>query len=74
MNLLPRLLNQPAANVAYVEAATGSAMSAAQRAVEQLENAKILTRVGNGQRNRVWLANEVIDALDAFAERVGRRG
>lgn len=72
--LLPRLLNQPAVNVAYVEAATGSAMSAAQRAVEQLENAKILTRVGSGQRNRVWLANEVIDALDAFAERVGRRG
>lgn len=72
--LLPRLLNQPAVNIAYVETATGSALSGAQRAVEQLENAKILTRVGTGQRNRVWLAIEVIDALDAFAERVGRRG
>lgn len=72
--LLPHLLNQPAVNIAYVEEMTGSALSAAQRAVEQLEDAKILTRAGSGQRNRVWLASEVIDALDAFAERVGRRG
>ncbi len=72
--LLPHLLNQPAANVAYVESATGVALSAAQRAVEQLEAAEILRRTGGNQRNRVWIAQDVIDALDAFAERVGRRG
>jgi Fic family protein len=72
--LLPHLLSQPAVNVAYVESATGVALSAAQRAVEQLEGAGILARAGGGQRNRVWVATEVIDALDAFAERVGRRG
>lgn len=72
--LLPHLLNQPAVNIAYVETATGVALSAAQRAVEQLEEAGILTRVGGGQRNRAWIAEDVIDALDAFAERVGRRG
>lgn len=71
--LLPHLLNQPAVNVAYVRSATGVALSAAQRAVEQLEECGILTRVGGGQRNRVWIARSVIDALDAFAERVGRR-
>lgn len=71
--LLPHLLNQPAVNVAYVRSATGVALSAAQRAVEQLEEGGILTRVGGGQRNRVWIARSVIDALDAFAERVGRR-
>ncbi len=72
--LLPYLLNQPAVNIAYVEAATGVALSAAQRGVEQLEKAGILTRAGGGQRNRAWIAQDVIDALDAFAERVGRRG
>lgn len=72
--LLPHLLNQPAVNVAYVESATGVALSAAQRAVEQLDEAEILKRTGGNRRNRVWIAQDVIDALDAFAERVGRRG
>ncbi|TYL55668.1 Fic family protein [Nocardioides sp. BGMRC 2183] len=72
--LLPHLLNQPAVNIAYVEAVTGVALSAAQRAVEQLEEAEIITRVSAGKRNRVWMAQEVIEVLDAFAERVGRRG
>lgn len=73
-SLLPKLLNQPAVNVAYVVDTTGVALSAAQRAVEQLEKAGIISRSGGGPRNRVWLATEVIAALDAFAERVGRRG
>lgn len=72
--LLPHLLNQPAVTVAHVVATTGVALSAAQRAVEQLAGAGILAQAGGGRRNRVWLAPEVIDALDAFAERVGRRG
>jgi len=71
--LLPHLLNQPAVNVAYVETATGVALSAAQRAVKQLEDAEILKRTSGNQRNRVWIAQDVIDALDAFAERFGRR-
>ena len=72
--LLPHLLNQPAITVSSVETATGVALSAAQHAVEQLENADILARTGGNRRNRVWIASDVIDALDAFAERVGRRG
>lgn len=46
----------------------------AQRAVEQLEDAEILRRTGDNRRDRVWMAQDVIDALDAFAERIGRRG
>lgn len=72
--MLSHLLNQPAVNVAHVQEVTGVALSAAQRAVEQLEEAGILQRVGGGRRNRVWIAPGVIDALDAFAERAGRRG
>ncbi|HWJ65921.1 MAG TPA: Fic family protein [Nocardioides sp.] len=71
--LLPVLLSQPAINVAFVVGATGVALSAAQRAVEQLESAGILARSGGGRRNRAWVAPEVIDALDAFAARAGRR-
>ena len=72
--LLPHLLNQPAVTIAYVQTAMGVALSAAQRAVEQLEEAGILKRADGGRRNRAWIAEDVIDALDAFAERVGRRG
>ncbi len=72
--LLPHLLNQPAVSIAHVESVLGVALSAAQRAVGQLEEAGILTRAGGGRRNRAWVAQDVIDALDAFAERVGRRG
>lgn len=71
--LLPLLLNQPAINVAYVVESTGVALSAAQRAVEQLQEAGVLARSGAGQRNRVWVAPDVIDALDRFEERAGRR-
>lgn len=72
--MLPHLLNQPAINVAHVRAVTGVALSAAQRAIEQLEEAEILTRASASRRNRVWIAPDAITALDAFAERVGRRG
>jgi len=71
--LLPDLLSQPAVTVAHVEAVTGVALSAAQRAIEQLEGAGVLTRTNENRRNRVWIAPDVIEALDAFAERVGRR-
>ncbi len=72
--MLSHLLNQPAVNVAHVQEVTGVALSAAQRAVGQLEEARILQRVGGGRRNRMWIAPGVIEALDAFAERAGRRG
>lgn len=71
--LLPHLVNQPAVNVKFISEAVGVTETAAQRAVEQLETCGILARASANRRNRVWLATEVIDALDSFAERVGRR-
>ena len=71
--LLPHLLNQPAVNVKFVSEAARVTETAAQRAVEQLESSGILTKASVNRRNRVWLATEVIDALDRFAARVGRR-
>lgn len=57
-------------------AATFAAVSnpAATRAVETLAKDGILTPASTNRRNRVWLATDVIDALDAFAARTGRRG
>lgn len=72
-HLLPRLLEQPAVNVPSVAATAGVALSAAQRAVGQLEDAGIVQRANNGRRNRVWIAQDVINVLDAFAARAGRR-
>ncbi len=70
---LPYLLNQPAILVPHVQQVLGVALSAAQRAVEQLSEAGILEQAGAGRRNRIWIAPEVIAALDAFAARAGRR-
>jgi len=51
----------------------GVALSAAQRAVDQLSEVGILEQAGAGRRNRIWFAPEIIAALDAFAARAGRR-
>ena len=48
-------------------------MHAAQRAVDQLLEAGIVTPSSTNRRNRVWIAEDVIAALDDFAARLGRR-
>lgn len=71
---LPYLLRQPAVTIKAIEEATGVSNPAASRAVERLEADGILVPARPGRRNRVWLATDVLDALDAFAARAGRRG
>ncbi|MTE23989.1 Fic family protein [Microbacterium sp. ZXX196] len=72
--LLDVLVRQPALTTPLVVGELGVASSAAQRAIAQLTNAGIIEpRSANARRNRVWLAPEVLDALDAFAARAGRR-
>ena len=41
--------------------------------IDQLVNAHILVKIGAARRNRVWKAQEVLDALESFAAR-SRRG
>ncbi len=71
--LLPTLLRQPAVTVRSVRRATGVSQPAALHAVETLVAAGVLVPATTGRRNRVWVAPEVTDALDVFAERAGRR-
>jgi Fic family protein len=70
---LPHLLSQPAITVKYVQQHLGVSQPAAQRAVDQLVEARILTQVSAGKRDRAWIARQVISALDDFAARSGRR-
>lgn len=71
--LLNILIGQPAVNVAYVEAKLGVSNTAARRAVEQAVAASVLTETSDRKRDRVFLARDVIDVLDEFSERAGRR-
>lgn len=73
-NVLPMLVRQPAVTVRYVQEHAQVSQPAAQRAVDQLLEAGVLTPAGANRRNRVWVAEEVVAALDGFAARLGRRG
>jgi Fic family protein len=72
--VLPHLISQPAVTVRFVQEATEVSQPAAQNAVDQLVEAGALTPAGANRRNRVWVADGVIAALDEFAARVWRRG
>ncbi|WP_206050879.1 Fic family protein [Nocardioides speluncae] len=72
--VLPHLVCQPAITVKFVQDATGVSNPAAQNAIDQLVAAQIVTPATASRRNRVWLADGVISALDEFASRAGRRG
>lgn len=68
------VIAQPAVTVEHVAGALAVSRPAAQRAVDQLVAAGALQPVNAQRRNRVWLATEVLAALDEFAARAGRRG
>ena len=72
--VLPHLVRQPAVTVKFVQEVTGVSNPAGQNAIDQLVAAGVITPATANQRNRVWLADGVITALDEFAARAGRRG
>lgn len=71
--VLPLLIRQPAITVRWVQDHAGVSQPAAQHAVDQLLEAGIVTPSSANRRNRVWVAEDVIAALDDFAARLGRR-
>ncbi|MEO9248049.1 Fic family protein [Citricoccus nitrophenolicus] len=70
---LPVVMSQPAVTVRFLAERTGVSEPAASHAVEQMVDAGILAPVGERRRNRVWIAGEVLDVLDDFAQSSGRR-
>lgn len=71
--VLPLLIGQPAITVRFVQEHAAVSQPTAQHAVDQLLDAGVVTPATAGRRNRVWVAEEVVSALDDFAARA-RRG
>jgi Fic family protein len=68
------LTRHPVVNAALLAQEMGIESTNAHRYLNPLTEAGILVETTNGPRNRVWRSPEVLSALDAFAERAGRRG
>lgn len=67
------LVGQPAVNLSFVQRKMDVSQTAARRAIDHLVLAGILAESTDRRRNRVWIAGDVVDALDEFADRAGRR-
>jgi Fic family protein len=67
------LVRQPVIDSPLVQRELAVAASNANTAIEHLEEKRILTKVSGNYRNRKWAAPEILDALDEFAVRAGRR-
>lgn len=66
-------LEQPVLNAALVEARLGLSAPGAYRAFEALVDRGVLRPANSRKRNRLWIADDMIQALDAFADRAARR-
>ncbi len=72
-SVLPRLLSQPAITSTIVQQQLGVSQPAADNALRQLADAGIVQKASGVQRYVVWIAGDVVTALDAFADRARRR-
>lgn len=71
--LIDIALRQPVFDASTAAAAVGITDSNAVRAIGALVEVGILTEFTGLRRNRLWQAREVLDALDDFARRAGKR-
>jgi Fic family protein len=68
------LVRQPVVDAAVVEAELGIRAGNALRPINALVGARVLSEFTGAKRRRMWQSRQVIDALDDFAARAGRRG
>jgi len=67
------LLRHPVVNAALVASEMGIAAQNTYRSIRPLLEAGVLVEFTDRKRNQLWRAPEVLDALDRFAARAGRR-
>jgi Fic family protein len=67
------LVSQPAVNLNVAMERLAVSKQAASTAINVLEEAGVLVKAKGEQRNRAWVAIEIVEALDQFAARAGRR-
>lgn len=60
-------------NAEVLESKLGLDYRRQKRALDALEEAGIVVGVNKFKKGRFWRAPEMLEALDAFAERAGRR-
>ncbi|MFF1635489.1 Fic family protein [Leifsonia sp. NPDC058248] len=63
----------PVLNLSTAVSQTGTSKAAITNGLDQLVDRGVLALGNSKKRNRVWVNQDVIDALDAFAVRTGRR-
>lgn len=71
--LADMVLRQPVIDSPTAQRELGLSAPAVNNGIDQLAAAGVLRKVSGKQRNRKWAAPEVLEALDAFAARAGRR-
>ncbi|MEZ2390403.1 hypothetical protein AB6813_12800 [bacterium RCC_150] len=71
--VLDLLARQPVVNAAVLESKLGLDYMRQKRALDTLEEAGIVVGVDKYKKGRFWRAPDMLAALDAFAERAGRR-
>lgn len=67
-------VEQPVINQRLIVERLGVSAMSAYRALETLEQRGVLHSANSKKRNRIWIADDIIAALDDFAVRAGRRG
>ena len=65
-------LEQPVLNQQVIASKLAVVPGSAYRALDELEKRGVLHSANSKKRNRIWIADDVIGALDAFADRAGR--
>lgn len=63
----------PVLNMRVAVEHTGASQPAVSNALTQLADRGIIAQANSKQRNRIWVNKSVIEALDEFAARTGRR-
>jgi Fic family protein len=72
--VLELLARQPVVNAAVLESKLGLDYMRQKRALDTLEEAGVVVGIDKYKKGRFWRAPDILAALDAFAERAGRRG
>lgn len=72
--LVDLAIEHPVLNAGLIQDRLGVAAPTAYRAVETLVQRGVLRPANSKQRNRIWIAEALIEALEAFAARALRRG
>jgi Fic family protein len=67
------LISQPVIDSPLLQRELGIAATNANSAIDHLVEVGILSKVSGNHRNRKWASNDVLHALDDFADRTGRR-